>query len=122
MSSEITTEAVRLALGMHEMQARIASINIANASRPDARAMRFDFSSVQTTLADVSQVHSMDVSARLQQANIDLRAQSAQTTSDPISADEQIGDMVAAGANFQALSEALSRYFGLMRLAATGRS
>jgi flagellar basal body rod protein FlgB len=36
--------------------------------------------------------------------------------------DEQVGDMVAASLNYQSLSEALSRHFGLMRLAVTGRS
>jgi len=121
MSSDITTEAVRLALGMHEMQARIASINIANATRPDARAMRMDFASVQAALADVAQAASVDTSVRLQQANTALHNQVAETTADPISADEQIGDMVTASVNYQSLSEALSRHFGLMRLATTGR-
>ncbi|MGH8078356.1 MAG: hypothetical protein ACREPE_13660, partial [Lysobacter sp.] len=69
MSNDITTQAVSLALGMHEMRARVASMNIANASRPDARAMRIDFASLQTTLGSIATSgNDADVTARLRLA------------------------------------------------------
>lgn len=124
MSSNNTIDAVRIALGMQELQARVASMNIANAGKADARAMRVDFASVQAALSDVASAGPNDAGAvaRLRQAAGDLRGLSPMATSHPINADEQVGDMVAAGVGYQTLSEALSRQFGLMRLAISGRS
>lgn len=123
MSNDITTQAVSLALGMREMQARVASMNIANATKPDARAMRVDFASLQATLGGLATSgNDVDVAARLRLAASDLASSTPITTGETIQADEQIGDMVAAGVGYQALSEALSRHFGLMRLAISGRT
>lgn len=122
MSGDITTLAVRVALGMHEMQARIASVNVANAGRIEARAMRADFAHVQQALAGAVRADAGDSSAALHQAEAELRSLVPGTGTEPISADEEIGDMVAASTGYQALTEALSRHFGLMRLAIAGRS
>lgn len=123
MSSDITVQAVRLALGMNEMQAKVASMNIANAGKHEARAMRVDFGSLQATLAAAaSPDHEVGLAERLGKAASDLRRSVQVDSGIPIQADEQIGDMVAASINYQALGEALSRHMGLMRLAVTGRS
>lgn len=123
MSSDITVQAVRLALGMNELQARVASMNIANAGKPDARAMRVDFGSLQTVLsAAASSADESGLGERLGKAAADLRSSAQVDSGIPIQADEQIGDMVAASISYQALGEALSRHMGLMRLAVTGRS
>lgn len=125
MSSDITTQAVRLALGMNELQARVASVNIANASRPDARAMRVDFGALQSALSDAASTpvgNEAQAARQLQQALQALPDLSATTSAVPIQSDEQVADMVTAGLEFQALSEALSRHFGLMRLAIAGRN
>lgn len=123
MSSDITVQAVRLALGMNELQARVASMNIANAGKPDARAMRVDFGSLQATLsAAASSADQVGLGERLGKAAADLRRSAQVDSGIPIQADEQIGDMVAASISYQALGEALSRHMGLMRLAVTGRS
>jgi len=125
MSNDITTQAVRLALGLHELQARVASVNIANASKPDARAMRVDFASVQAALNDAANApagNEAQAMQQLQQALHTLPGLSATTTTSPIQSDEQVANMVTAGVSYQALSEALSRHFGLMRLAIAGRN
>lgn len=120
MSSEVTIDAVRLALGMHELQARTASMNIANASKPDARALRVDFAAAQSLLSDVAEGRVADAGT-LEWANLEMRTAAPAPTSDAILLDEQVGDMVSASTAYQSLSEALSRHFGLMRLATTGR-
>ena len=121
MSSEVTIDAVRLALSMQEMQARTASMNIANASKPDARALRLDFAVAQSLLADVAQGR-VDGGDALELANLEIRSLTPGSTPEAIQVDEQVGDMVASSVAYQSLSEALSRHFGLMRLATTGRS
>ena len=45
-----------------------------------------------------------------------------QYTADRPSLDQLVADSVSAGMNYQALTESLSRHFGLMRLAINGRS
>ncbi|MBN7138429.1 hypothetical protein A7A76_04820 [Lysobacter enzymogenes] len=122
MSNDITTEAVRLALGIREAQARSASVNIANAGIEGARAQRVDFAAMQTLLSEAAQGGDATLAARLSAAADGVRAMPAQAGADPIQADEQVADMVTAGMNYQALGEALSRHFGLLRLSIAGRS
>lgn len=121
MAGDITTEAVRLALGMREAQARIAGTNIANASRPDARATRADFSRVEAALRDTVHASGAGEIDRLRAATTAMLESTAQPGQDPIVVDEEVGDIVMASTHYQSLTEALSRHFGLMRLAVTGR-
>lgn len=123
MSNDITTEAVRLALGIREAQARSASVNIANAGIEGARAQRADFAAMQALLGEAAQGgDSQALAARLSAAADGVRAVPVEAGVDPIQADEQVADMVTAGMNYQALGEALSRHFGLLRLSIAGRS
>ena len=125
MSSDITVEATRLALGMQELRARVASTNIANASVAGASTRRMDFSSVQSALeaASAPQTSASDATGQMLATSADgLETLAVNDTANPIQADAEVADMVAAGTSYQALSEALSRHFGLMRLAIGGRN
>ncbi len=122
MSVENTIDAVRLALSLHETRAHIASMNVANAGKPEATAMRADFAKVEAALRQAAHAGSESEAARwLESANSELRAADPQRSFDPIRLDEQMGDIATAGIEYQALTEALSRQFGLMRIAVTGR-
>lgn len=119
MHNEQTIDAVRLALGMYQLRAHVASLNIANASTPGARALRADFARAQAALdAAATAPEGTD----LAQALRDIQSNPTAQTTAPINLDEQVGEMAAAGVGYQSLTEALSRQFGLMRLATTGRS
>lgn len=123
MSSEITIDAVRLALGMQEIQARVASTNIANANRPGAQALRVDFSALQQSLRDIASASDGgDMVSNLLDAEAALRSSRPIASGLSINLDQEVGSMVVAGTRYQALGEALSRQFGLMRLAISGRS
>jgi flagellar basal body rod protein FlgB len=125
MSSDITVEAARHALGMEELRARIASVNIANAGVTGATAKRMDFSSVQAALdsASTQDVPDADLAAQALHDRADgLSGLTSAESGESIQSDAEVADMVAAGASYQALSEALSRHFGLLRLAISGRS
>lgn len=124
MSDNSTIEAVRLALGMQELQARVASTNIANAGRPDAQALRIDFADAQRALEEAASeaMGSGRLTDRLRDEEASLGSLSPVRTTEPINLDGQVADMVTASASYQILSEALSRQFGLMRLAVSGRS
>lgn len=122
MSSDITVDAVRLALGINETQARLASRNIAGANDPGASALRADFAQLQALLGEAAQGGGPDLAERVRAAAAS-GAQTAQVAaSGPIQLDEQVADIVAASVNYQSLSEALSRHFGLLRLSIAGRS
>ena len=121
-SSDLTTEAIRLALQMNQVRAEFASQNIARAATPGALATRLDFATSQGLLE----------AAALSDGNADglLRAlasaadepMAATTTGSPINLDEEVADMTTANLKFQSLTETLSRRFGLMRLAISGRN
>jgi flagellar basal-body rod protein FlgB len=122
MSVENTIDAVRLALKLHETRAHVASMNVSNAGKPDATAMRVDFAKVEAALREVANAGSESEAVRwLQSAANEMRAADPQGTLDPIRLDEQMGHIATAGVEYQALTEALSRQFGLMRIAVTGR-
>jgi flagellar basal body rod protein FlgB len=124
MSSDLTTEAVRLAMSMSQLQAEYASQNIGRAGTPDAHATRLDFSH-SVGLLEQAAAGSADAE-RLLPALADAGAHpvSAEVLSVEagINLDEQVADMATANLKFQALAESLNRHFGLMRLAITGRN
>jgi flagellar basal-body rod protein FlgB len=121
---EITTEAVRLALGMHQLRAEYAGRNIANANVPGTQALRPDFAQTQRLLEEAAGVGSEDafqVEQRLSahRASDSVSLQAGGMAKNQV--DEEVADMVGASLAYQTLSQSLSRYFGLMRLAVTGR-
>ncbi|RMH94066.1 hypothetical protein EBB59_02575 [Lysobacter pythonis] len=61
-----------------------------------------------------------DIDIRKVEARV--RAMAGTASDEPILVDREIGDMVSANMSYQTLTEALSRKFGLMRLAITGRN
>ena len=125
MSQDLTTQAVRLALGLNQLRAECASRNIAAASSPGGRTERLDFARSQGILAQVA-ADPADANGRLSQAIAravhDPGVRTSDVASGGINLDEQVADMASATLEFQALSESLNRHFGLMRLAISGRS
>lgn len=122
MSVENTIDAVRLALGMHEAHARVAGMNVARAGKPDATALKVDFAAIEAALREVANSGDEAAATRLLQAAArELQGSQPETTLDPIRLDEQMGLIASAGVEYQALTEALSRQFGLMRIAIAGR-
>ena len=122
MATDITTEAVRLALGISQMRAEYASQNIARAGTPGAQAVRLDFGASQGLLAQAVTADAGD--DMLLDALTQAASQPAPSRVDAgsVQLDEEVADMSAANLTFQSLSESLSRHFGLMRLAITGRN
>lgn len=118
MSGENAIEAVRMALAMQDARSRVASANIANASAPNATARRLSVDAPALGESRWAELSEATMRTRVREiehaASIDTGA--------PIQVDQEISEMVAASTSYQALAEALSRTFGLMRLAITGRS
>lgn len=126
MGNELTTEAVRLAMGLQQRLAEVASQNIANASTPGYRVQRLEFSRLkgmleQVSTAPVSQSSSLLQSMLGESASGSVSA-STDPTRSPVNLDHEVASMVSASLDFQALSESLNRHFGLMRLAISGRA
>ena len=55
MTQELTIDAVRLALGMYQLRAQVAGLNIANAGTPGGRASRIDFAPTRQVLDSAAQ-------------------------------------------------------------------
>jgi flagellar basal-body rod protein FlgB len=123
MSSDLAIEATRLALGMQERLAQIASTNIATAGLGEARAKRLDFSGMQSLLdaATSTSADGTSMAKSLQAAANGLTNVPTDVVDGPIEVDAEVADMVAAGTRYQGLTEGLSRHFSLMRLAIMGR-
>ncbi len=122
---DITTEAVRLALGVQQLRAEYAAQNIARANTPGAQAVRLDFNASQSLLTQAAAApvgQDASVSAALSVAADQLRpVEQLQAPGTPIQLDEEVANLASANLDYQALSESLSRHFGLMRLAITGK-
>lgn len=124
--NDLTIEATRLALGMQQLRAETAARNIARANVPGAQATRLDFSESQALLAQAASGGAeLDPAlgrALAAAANDVPHATASDVPGTAIQLDEQVADAAAANLSYQALSEAMSRNFGLMRLAITGKN
>lgn len=124
MGYESTIDAIRLGLSIQEMRSRVASMNVANANMPGAHALRMDFSTAEAALRNGSGqgAGSADGEIDLVALASRLRAQTPHRSEETIQVDREIGEMATSLVTYQSLAEALSRQFGLMRLAITGRN
>lgn len=120
-----TTQSLRLAMGMSLAQAEVASSNIARASTDGALADAPDFGAALGLLeqavragdgADASLARAIDAAAA------SMPGAGVVHTTHAINLDEQVADLAGANLRYQTLSESMSRHFGLLRLAITGRS
>jgi flagellar basal-body rod protein FlgB len=126
MGNDLTTEAIRLAMGMHELRAENASRNIALANTPGAHATRLDFASAQglleraatPALSDEDGLMNSLSAAALQP----LASESVDADGTGVNLDAEVANMASANLEYQALTESLNRHFGLMHLAITGRN
>lgn len=124
--SDITTEAVRLAMSMNQMRAEYASQNISKSNTPGAKAVHLDFAHTQRLLEQVVSLAGIDKDSLLgalsQAASAPAFTEKADAFSGAINLDEEVADMASANLKYQALTESLNRHFGLMRLAVAGRN
>jgi flagellar basal-body rod protein FlgB len=123
-ASDLTTQAVRLALGISQLRADVASRNIANASTPGAQAAHLDFARSQGLLEQAATARGNETSLLQSLAEATTQPGHVASLDAPgtaINLDEQVADMATASLEFQSLTESLNRHFGLMRLAINGR-
>lgn len=117
----MSVDAVRLAMGVEDLRAKVAAHNIAMANIPGSRAMRLD------TSGALSGLRGTRGDAELfAQALGDLQASSAapylheQNPSTPIALDAEVSELSEASARYQTLADGVSRQFALMNLAIKG--
>lgn len=123
MATDITVDAVRMAMSLNALRAEVASWNIVNASALDAPMFVIDHSATDALLGQAVHGDSAQVRAQLADPSSPTMAiVNEQYDAVRSSLDELVADSVSAGLNYQALSESLSRHLGLMRLAISGRS
>ncbi|MBB3804638.1 flagellar basal body rod protein FlgB [Xanthomonas arboricola] len=123
MSQDLTVDAVRMALSLNKLKAEVTSWNIANSSSADAPVFVIDQSRTDRVLNAAAGASPKDVAALLHSPDSPTLAIVDQRyDAERASLDDLVAESVSAGLNYQALTESLSRHFGLMRLAVTGRS
>lgn len=119
---DITTEAVRLGLDLAQVRAEIASANIAHANLPGATLQRGDFADALDALAGAAK-GDMNANTRMQAISPQsLRNEIGQAgIADAASLDDQVAELSTQGLAYRALTDGLSRHFGLMQLAISGK-
>ena len=123
MAADLTVDAVRMALDMSRMRAEVAGWNIVNASSPGTSFFVADQSAAASALAVAAGEdgtlgrQALDAAEGSVQSVVEERFDVARP-----GLDELVSESVAAGLQYQLLSESLGRHFGLMRLAITGRN
>ena len=122
MHHDFQIDAIRMALTLHETRARLAGVNIANANRPGAHAVRADVATARLALAQAFDASGAHAFAHWLHAAAAALQPSADANAAPIRQDREIAEMAAASADYQALTETLARHFALMRLAIAGRT
>lgn len=122
MSNDMTTEAVRLALTISQLRAETATNNITQASMPNAKAVRLDFSFAKELLIRAGQENeNVSLSDAMRQLNNKQNIVSSASTNETIYLDEEVATLSTANVEYSALVESLNKHFGLMRLAITGK-
>ena len=119
---DITTEAVRLGLDLAQVRAEVAGTNIARANLPGAALQRAVFADALDALGAAAR-GDRNAGARMQAiSQQSLHNEIEQSlTADATSLDDQVAELSTQGFAYRALTEGLSRHFGLMQLAISGK-
>lgn len=123
--TDVTADLARAALDLSQLRAEVASRNIANAGVEGYRPARVDFaavlSRVQSELGDPTAL--AQTLAQLRADGIPVSVKVADSVfGASVNLDEEMVEVTLAGAQYQTLADALSRHYGLMRLAVQGRT
>ena len=123
MAHDLTVDAVRMALNLNKLKAEVAGWNIVNASTPNSTRFVVDDAVAVRALEAAASQHPQGAAGILQDPTASAMVVISERADLPkASLDDLVADSVSAGLNYQALTESLSRHFGLLRLAITGRS
>lgn len=122
--SEITTGLVRWSMNLSQIQAQIASRNIANANITGYQPQRIDFTE-QLALLRANSGDAESIAAALRTVSAEgfrLIEETAPTLlGEGVQLDHEIAQLTMANTRYTTLVDALNRHLGLMRLAVTGR-
>lgn len=118
---DITTEAVRMGLDIAQLRLQMASFNIAHADT-DGKVQRANFSRALGTLEAVAD-GSAPASAfdGLSSGELAAEVGTSASTGAALSPDDLVAQASIQGGVYRALSEGMSRRFGLMQLAISGK-
>jgi len=122
---DVTADLARAALDIAQLRAETASRNVANADVAGYRPEQVDFASVLARLrADLADPEALaQTVAGLRQDGVPVTLKLADSVlGASVNLDDEMVEITVAGAQYQTLADALSRHFGLMRLAVQGRS
>jgi len=122
---DITTEALRLGIGMARERAEVASANIAGADVPGYRLQRADFGQAVGLLREAADDPRMPGERLHQVSMAALKSDVHSVASDlmaPVSLDNEVAELETASVDFQSMSTLMSRRFALMQLAIAGRN
>lgn len=117
----MSVDAVRLAMSVEELRAKVAANNIAMANMPGSRPQRFDSAAALSGLRA-----SRDDGELFAQALGELQASSAApylhelSSASPVALDAEVSEMSDASARYQTLADAATRQYALMSLAIKG--
>jgi flagellar basal body rod protein FlgB len=119
MSSDITTEVIRLAMRVAQLKAETASENISQS------AFVVGSKRLDTSFSDVVLAGAVDSNASENLLNTlrtlnDMPLKEIESNT-PVNLDEEVVALSSANLEYTALVEALNKRFGLMRLAITGK-
>ncbi|RUL72728.1 flagellar basal body rod protein FlgB [Dyella choica] len=121
---DLTTEALRLGLGMARVRADVASANIANVDVAGYRPQRADFAQATGLLREAAEDPALD-GAQLQAMTPHTLGESVRAADPdlnaPVSLDQEVAELETANVDFQSLTTVMSRRFALMQLALAGR-
>lgn len=120
---DLTTEAVRLAMGMARVRAEVASANIASADLPGSPVQRADFGVALGLLRQAAAQPEMDADRLRMVTPATLHASvhaDLAVTNASSGLESAVAELETAGADFQTLATVQSRRFALMQLAMSG--
>lgn len=123
MSSDLTTESVRLALHVAQTRAEVSGNNISTAGTANAKTVRVDSGFASKLLSSaITENDNTDLASSIRKLSDEQDSVSLRTEEAPVNLDEQVAELSSANLEYTALVDVLNRRFGLMRLAISGRN
>lgn len=120
ITNEIAIELAQLGLNIEKTRATVAAENIAFKNIRQT-SLVVDFDGLISNISDKLALEDLSAAKRIIQQQSRATSEYVDISNTTISLDSQITDLSSATGRYKVISESLSRKFGLMSLAVTGR-
>lgn len=119
--NDLTIELLNTALNIAQARHGVATHNISSYNTPEINKLDENFVEILGDLSSLDDAQLKDAINSVQQNWHQIKEMSVEKSTEKVSLDEEVSNLLLASGNYKVLADALNRKIGMMNLVTTGK-